>query len=122
MDNSEFSHKRNYDDEDGGSRKFKKRKNKNLNITSEKLNMPHITDNYEEVSMPSKGRPYTVSIAVPVSILDDTCLLDALRIHLIGQIARAAVTFGVDEIVIYNDHMWKRLARNQAKQEEFIGE
>jgi len=49
-----------------------------------------------------KGRSYTVSIAIPGSILDNQQNPE-LRAYLAGQIARAAAIFNVDEIVVYED-------------------
>ncbi|XP_041368516.1 putative methyltransferase C9orf114 [Gigantopelta aegis] len=49
-----------------------------------------------------KGRPYTVSIALPGSILDNAQSPE-LRTYLAGQIARAAVVFSVDEIIIFDE-------------------
>ncbi|KAL5019802.1 hypothetical protein ScPMuIL_002694 [Solemya velum] len=48
------------------------------------------------------GRDYTVSIALPGSILDNAQSPE-LRTYLAGQIARAAVVFNVDEIVVFDD-------------------
>uniref|UniRef100_A0A1E1XF05 28S rRNA (uridine-N(3))-methyltransferase n=1 Tax=Amblyomma aureolatum TaxID=187763 RepID=A0A1E1XF05_9ACAR len=48
------------------------------------------------------GRKYTLSIAVPGSIMDNAQNAE-LRTYLAGQIARAAVVFCVDEIVVYDD-------------------
>ncbi|KAH9503307.1 putative methyltransferase C9orf114 [Bulinus truncatus] len=48
------------------------------------------------------GRLYTVSIALPGSILDNAQSME-LRAYLAGQIARAAAVFNVDEIVIFDE-------------------
>lgn len=48
------------------------------------------------------GRSWTVSIALPASILDNAQSLE-LRTYLAGQVARAAVIFQVDEIVLYDE-------------------
>uniref|UniRef100_A0A2R5LJC5 28S rRNA (uridine-N(3))-methyltransferase n=1 Tax=Ornithodoros turicata TaxID=34597 RepID=A0A2R5LJC5_9ACAR len=48
------------------------------------------------------GRPYTISIAVPGSIMDNAQNAE-LRTYLAGQVARAAAVFCVDEVVIYDD-------------------
>ncbi|KAK2165751.1 hypothetical protein NP493_1350g00019 [Ridgeia piscesae] len=48
------------------------------------------------------GRHYTVSIALPGSILDNAQTPE-LRTYLAGQLARAAVVFNVDEIVIFDE-------------------
>eukprot|EP01138_Halocafeteria_seosinensis_P000650 gb/GECG01000666.1/.p1 GENE.gb/GECG01000666.1/~~gb/GECG01000666.1/.p1 ORF type:complete len:410 (+),score=49.29 gb/GECG01000666.1/:1-1230(+) len=51
---------------------------------------------------PSTGRHYTVSIAVPGSIVANAQSQE-LRTYLVGQIARAAAIFQVDEIVVFDD-------------------
>ncbi|XP_062594127.1 putative methyltransferase C9orf114 homolog [Saccostrea cucullata] len=57
----------------------------------------------EENSTEKKGgRPYTVSIALPGSILDNAQSPE-LRTYLAGQIARAAVIFNIDEIIIFDE-------------------
>lgn len=48
------------------------------------------------------GRSCTVSIALPASILDNAQSLE-LRTYLAGQVARAAVIFQVDEIILYDE-------------------
>ncbi|BFZ20483.1 hypothetical protein BsWGS_23522 [Bradybaena similaris] len=61
------------------------------------------------------GRHYTVAIALPGSILDNSQSME-LRAYLAGQVARAAAVFNVDEIVIFDE-------TSQAKQDssEFSG-
>ncbi|XP_074546270.1 putative methyltransferase C9orf114 homolog [Halichoeres trimaculatus] len=49
-----------------------------------------------------KGRDYTVSIALPGSVLDNAQSPE-LRTYLAGQIARACVVFCVDEIVVFDE-------------------
>ncbi|ESO85927.1 hypothetical protein LOTGIDRAFT_204586 [Lottia gigantea] len=49
-----------------------------------------------------KGRHYTVSMALPGSILENAQSRE-LRSYLAGQIARAAVVFNIDEIVIFDE-------------------
>ncbi|RUS87206.1 hypothetical protein EGW08_005046 [Elysia chlorotica] len=49
------------------------------------------------------GRPYTVAIAVPGSILDNAQSLE-LRAYLAGQVARAAAVFNIDEIVVFDEN------------------
>ena len=44
----------------------------------------------------------TVSIALPGSIIDNAQSLE-LKTYLVGQIARAAVVFGVSEIVVFDE-------------------
>ena len=61
------------------------------------------TENVEtELVTNAKGRPYTVSIALPGSILDNAQNPD-LRTYLAGQIARNAVINNVDEIVVFDE-------------------
>jgi len=48
------------------------------------------------------GRDWTLSIALPGSILDNAQSFE-LRTYLAGQIARACVVFNVDEIVIFDE-------------------
>ncbi|KAE8285262.1 putative methyltransferase C9orf114-like protein [Larimichthys crocea] len=49
-----------------------------------------------------KGRAYTVSVALPGSVLDNAQSTE-LRTYLAGQIARACVVFCVDEIVVFDE-------------------
>ncbi len=48
------------------------------------------------------GRAYTVSVALPGSVLDNAQSAE-LRTYLPGQIARACVVFSVDEIVVFDE-------------------
>lgn len=48
------------------------------------------------------GRQYTISIALPGSILDNAQSQE-LRTYLVGQIARAAVIFKVNEIIVFDE-------------------
>ncbi|XP_052764247.1 putative methyltransferase C9orf114 [Mya arenaria] len=56
----------------------------------------------EEKQQKTQGRPYTISIALPGSILDNAQSPE-LRTYLAGQIARAAVVFNIDEIVVFDE-------------------
>ena len=49
----------------------------------------------------SSGRAWTVSLALPGSIVDNAQTQE-LRSHLVGQVARAATIFNVDEIVVFS--------------------
>ena len=49
-----------------------------------------------------QGRPYTVSLALAGSILDNAQSAE-LRTYLAGQIARALSIFCVDEVIIFDD-------------------
>ncbi|XP_034047403.1 putative methyltransferase C9orf114 homolog isoform X1 [Thalassophryne amazonica] len=53
-------------------------------------------------SQNNKGRAYTVSVALPGSVLDNAQSAE-LRTYLAGQIARACVVFSVDEIVVFDE-------------------
>ncbi|XP_023279759.1 putative methyltransferase C9orf114 homolog [Seriola lalandi dorsalis] len=55
-----------------------------------------------EQSNIKKGRAYTVSVALPGSVLDNAQSTE-LRTYLAGQIARACVVFCVDEIVVFDE-------------------
>lgn len=50
----------------------------------------------------NQGRPYTLSVALPGSILDNAQSPE-LRTYLAGQIARACAIFCVDEIVVFDE-------------------
>lgn len=52
--------------------------------------------------MSHTGRAYTVSVAVPGSVLDNAQSPE-LRTYLAGQIARACVVFSVDEIIVFDE-------------------
>ena len=63
----------------------------------------------QETSLPSnpilqsiKGRSYTLSIALPASILRNAQSTE-LRTYLAGQIGRAACVFNIDEIIVFDD-------------------
>ncbi|KAM6902075.1 putative methyltransferase C9orf114 homolog [Xenentodon cancila] len=55
-----------------------------------------------EESQSETGRAYTVSVALPGSVLDNAQSPE-LRTYLAGQIARACVVFSVDEIVVFDE-------------------
>ena len=48
------------------------------------------------------GRPWTVSLALPGSIVDNAQTHE-LRSYLVGQVARALTIFNIDEVVIFTD-------------------
>lgn len=79
-----------------------------------------LIEQFEVVESPDKPRKYTVSIAVPASILVETCIKDSLRTYVVGQIARAANIYSVDEIVVYDDKCWKKDITSKAEIEDFI--
>ena len=51
---------------------------------------------------PSAGRSYTVSLALPGSIIENAQSAE-LRTYLAGQVARAAAVFNVDEVIVFNE-------------------
>ena len=55
----------------------------------------------EEKPRPT-GRSYTVSLALPGSIIGNAQSAE-LRTYLAGQIARAAAVFNIDEVVVFNE-------------------
>ena len=61
------------------------------------------TKTEDESSCSEIGRSWTVSIALPSSILDNA-QSNELKTYLVGQIARAAVVFNIDEIVVYDEY------------------
>ncbi|KAF7514629.1 hypothetical protein G7054_g15146 [Neopestalotiopsis clavispora] len=60
---------------------------------------------------PTGGRTWTVSVAIPGSILA-TCRRDDQRITVINQISRALAIFAVDEVVIFDDTPLDKRVRN----------
>ena len=48
------------------------------------------------------GRKWTISVAVPSSIVDNAQSQE-LKSYLVGQIARCLIIFNVDEIVVYDE-------------------
>ena len=48
------------------------------------------------------GRPYTVSIAIPGSVIDNTQTTE-LATAVAGQIARTAAIFKIDEVIVIDD-------------------
>ncbi|KAF9333573.1 hypothetical protein BGZ91_011193 [Linnemannia elongata] len=68
--------------------------------------------------VPEKGRKWTVSIALPGSILDGSLTVE-LKTYLVGQIARACVMFNVDEIVIYNESA-KGLSKENLGKDDYL--
>ena len=54
------------------------------------------------ISQSIRGRSYTLSIALPASILRNAQSSE-LRTYLAGQIGRAACVFNIDEIIVFDD-------------------
>lgn len=51
---------------------------------------------------PCTGGPYTLSVALPGSIIDNAQSHE-LRTTLAGQVARALVIFNVDEVIVFDE-------------------
>ena len=67
----------------------------------------------------SKRERWTVSIALPGSIIDNHPSRE-LRAYLAGQIARAATVFSVNEIVVFDDQTVKKTAKDQTEGNTFL--
>lgn len=78
-------------------RQYEKRRKLEKQEEEKKLKLEKEEEQEQQI-----GRSYTVSIALPGSVLDNAQSPE-LRTYLAGQIARAAVVFNVDEIVIFNE-------------------
>ena len=65
----------------------------------------------EPIVQSTKGRSYTLSIALPASILRNA-QSNELRTYLAGQIGRAACVFNIDEIVVFDDDELSESADN----------
>ena len=65
-------------------------------------------------------RPYTVSIALPGSILANVQTRE-LQTYVVGQVARAAAIFCVDEIVVFNDGLSHLHDGGQRRKPKFTG-
>ncbi|XP_059490312.1 putative methyltransferase C9orf114 [Neocloeon triangulifer] len=86
------------------ARKAKKREKLLSELDKQKEAASEISTEIEPTSQEeSKGRSWTLSIALPGNILDNAQTPE-LRSALAGQIARAAAIFNVDEIVVFNEH------------------
>jgi hypothetical protein len=58
----------------------------------------------ERVPCPGKPRYSTLSIAIPGSVMSN-CQTRELRTQMVGQIARAATIYHVDEIIVFDDKL-----------------
>ncbi|XP_048821949.1 putative methyltransferase C9orf114 homolog [Lagopus muta] len=92
-------------------RKAEKKKWKELNLLKklEKQRVREVAEKQakeeeqQQQQQEDKGRHYTLSVALPGSILNNAQSLE-LRTYLAGQIARACAIFCVDEIVVFDEH------------------
>lgn len=81
------------------------RKQKKINNGSRQQGPKHRFGHVmEQVPCRNIPRKWTLSIAIPGSVVSN-CQTRELRTHLVGQIARAATIYEVDEIVVYDDKL-----------------
>jgi len=85
-----------------------KRKNKSTPIQSQLKTMHRFGAVMETVPCRNESRNYTLSIAIAGSVMSNCQTLE-LRTQLIGQIARAATIFHVDEIIVFDDKLSSKL-------------
>uniref|UniRef100_A0A671QI92 28S rRNA (uridine-N(3))-methyltransferase n=1 Tax=Sinocyclocheilus anshuiensis TaxID=1608454 RepID=A0A671QI92_9TELE len=89
------------------SEKEEKRRHKESKLIQqlEKQKQKKEEENKQQVQQEekeSKGRLYTLSVALPGSVMDNAQSPE-LRTYLAGQIARACAVFCVDEVVIFDE-------------------
>ena len=89
------------DDGAGGAKKKKKRDNSKHRFGAV----------MEQVPCPNKSRNYTLSMAVPGSVVSNAQTRE-LRTQLVGQIARAAAIYSVDEIIVFDDLLSSKIKDN----------
>ena len=82
------------------ARKKRKAEEKAARAVETQQQLRHALDTERAVS----GRAYTLSMAIPGSVLDNAQTKE-LRTYVAGQVARAAVIFQVDEIVVFDDQL-----------------
>ncbi|TVY33410.1 putative methyltransferase [Lachnellula subtilissima] len=75
-------------------------------------NSPAVVDTSKPTAIfqPSKGRDWTVSVALPGSIISN-CQTHELRTSMAGHVARALAVFCVDEVIIFSDGNSKNPAK-----------
>jgi len=116
----EISENRRFEDREGESyhghnkKKRKKHRKKGAAQLQKMIDSKNAQESAEQKkkeywasAMSDKGRDYTLSVALPGSIVDNA-QSPILRTYLVGQIARAATIFHVDEIVVFDDGLGKR--------------
>jgi hypothetical protein len=92
----------------------KKSRNKEKSSKNDHNNNQRIDHDYrfgrvmDQAPCPNKPRLYTVSIAVPGSVITNAQTQE-LRTYLVGQIARAAAVYHVDEIIVFDDKLAKEI-------------
>ncbi|KAF4028887.1 putative RNA methyltransferase [Phytophthora infestans] len=92
------------------ARKKRKAEEKAARQVAEKKQQQDQLDNERA----AKGRAYTLSMAIPGSILDNAQTKE-LKTYLAGQVARAAVIFQVDEIVVFDDQLGTNVSTGAPK-------
>jgi len=75
---------------------------KQLDAEQAEANEQQTSISSNTISQFIKGRSYTLSIALPASILRNA-QSNELRTYLAGQIGRAACIFNIDEIIVFDD-------------------
>ena len=77
-----------------------------LPCSGEELLIPNgaALERHDTAAQPAvaKGRHYTVSIAIPGSVIDNTQTTE-LATAVAGQIARTAAIFKIDEVIVIDD-------------------
>ncbi|KAL2100050.1 hypothetical protein ACEWY4_004444 [Coilia grayii] len=83
----------------------RRRKEERLIKQLEKQKMKELEEKKTQAAEEGKsnGRSYTLSVALPGSVLDNAQSPE-LRTYLAGQIARACTVFCVDEIIVFDEH------------------
>ena len=87
------------------SKKKKKSKSKKKPVQQQQHRFGRVMEN---APCPNESRHSTLSLAIPGSIVSNAQTQE-LRTHLVGQIARAAAIYHVDEIVVFNDRLGKEI-------------
>ncbi|CAK4094259.1 unnamed protein product [Aphanomyces euteiches] len=90
-----------------------RRKQKRLEKQAAKEQLKHQAAAQAKEERKTKGRAFTVSIALPGSIIDNAQTKE-LKTYLAGQIARACAIFQVDEVVVFDDQLGKRANEQDA--------
>ncbi|XP_067941666.1 putative methyltransferase C9orf114 [Watersipora subatra] len=87
--------------------KAMKKIQKRLDKEAKELEEERLRENLKR----KNGRDWTLSIAVPGSIIENA-QSDELRTYLAGQIGRAATVFAVDEIIVFDE--LKSITKNES--------
>ena len=102
-------------------RKKAKFQDEETNDKSDEKRLKNVFEVQEENKILT-GRPYTVSLALAGSILDNAQTAE-LRTYLAGQVARALSIFCIDEVIIFDDeHEQIIVEKDQSEEEEYSEE